>query len=97
MPPSRKPHPRFLIHDGPREGDMARVIYERFFIYVVELEKVFPSGDDANFQYLITTTTPPPKSMRQSSAGSSTRCWIPGKRISDCFRRIFNWAFLPLH
>ena len=46
---------------------MARVIYERFFVYVVELEKVFPSADDANFQYLITTTTPPPKSMRQGS------------------------------
>jgi hypothetical protein len=63
----RGEHPRFLIHDGPREGDMARVIYERFFIYVVELETVFPSRDEANFQYLITTTTPPPKSMRQGS------------------------------
>jgi len=63
----RGEHPRFLIHDGPREGDMARVIYERFFIYVVDLETVFPSRDDANFQYLITTTTPPPKSMRQGS------------------------------
>lgn len=63
----RGEHPRFLIHDGPREGDMARVIYERFFVYVAELEKVFPSPDDANFQYLITTTTPPPKSMRHGS------------------------------
>jgi hypothetical protein len=60
-------HPRFLIHDGPREGDMARVIYERFFIYAAELEKIFPSPDEASFQYLITTTTPPPKSMRQES------------------------------
>lgn len=63
----RGEHPRFLIHDGPREGDMARVIYERFFIYAAELEKVFPSCDEANFQYLITTTTPPPKNMRQGS------------------------------
>jgi hypothetical protein len=63
----RGEHPRFLIHDGPREGDMARVIYERFFIYAVELEAAFPSRDEANFQYLITTTTPPPKSMRQGS------------------------------
>jgi hypothetical protein len=60
-------HPRFLIHDGPREGDMARVIYGRFFLYAVELEAAFPSADDASFQYLITTTTPPPKDMRQGS------------------------------
>jgi len=63
----RGEHPRFLVHDGPREGDMARVIYDRFFIYVAELETVFTSRDEANFQYLITTTTPPPKSMRQGS------------------------------
>ena len=63
----RGEHPRFLIHDGPREGDMARVIYGRFFLYAVELEAAFPSADEASFQYLITTTTPPPKNMRQGS------------------------------
>ena len=63
----RGEHPRFLIHDGPREGDTARVIYGRFFLYAVELEAAFPSADEANFQYLITTTTPPPKDMRQGS------------------------------
>jgi hypothetical protein len=63
----RGEHPRFLIHDGPREGDMARIIYDRFFVYAAELETVFATRDDSNFQYLITTTTPPPKSMRQGS------------------------------
>lgn len=63
----RGDHPRFLIHDGPREGDMARVIYGRFFLYAVELEAAFSSPDEASFQYLITTTTPPPKDMRQGS------------------------------
>jgi hypothetical protein len=63
----RGDHPRFLIHDGPREGDMARVIYGRFFRYAVELEAAFKSPDDASFQYLITTTTPPPKDMLQGS------------------------------
>jgi len=63
----RGTHPRFLIHDGPREGDMARVIYERFFLYAAELEKAFPTPDDANFQYIITTTTHPPKNMREDS------------------------------
>jgi hypothetical protein len=63
----RGEHPRFLIHDGPREGDMARVIYGRFFRYAVELEAAFKSPDNASFQYLITTTTPPPKDMLQGS------------------------------
>jgi hypothetical protein len=64
----RGDHPRFLIHDGPREGDMARIIYERFFLYAAEMEAAFSSQEVASFQYLITTTTPPPKSMRQGSA-----------------------------
>jgi hypothetical protein len=50
--------PRFLIHDGPREADMASDIYERFFIFARELEKCF-SGEPS-FQYILTTTTRPP-------------------------------------
>ena len=60
-------HPRFLIHDGPREADMARVIYERFFLYSQKLEQCFEDTDQANFQYIITTTTHPPKTMREGS------------------------------
>lgn len=60
-------HPRFLIHDGPREADMARVIYERFFLYSQKLEQCFADTDQANFQYIITTTTHPPKTMREGS------------------------------
>jgi hypothetical protein len=60
-------HPRLLIHDGPREGDMARIIYERFFLYAAGIENAFTSPDHASFQYIITTTTPPPKSMREGS------------------------------
>ena len=56
-------HPRFLIHDGPREGDMARVIYDRFFLYAAGIERAFATPDAASFQYIITTTTPPPKTM----------------------------------
>lgn len=48
-------------------GDMARIIYERFFLYAAELEKAFPTPDDASFQYILTTTTHPPKSMREGS------------------------------
>jgi hypothetical protein len=60
-------HPRFLIHDGPREADMSRVIYERFFLYCRKLEECFVPGAAANFQYIITTTTAPPKGMREGS------------------------------
>jgi len=58
-------HPRFLIHDGPREADMARLIYERFFLYARKLEQSFDDSETANFQYIITTTTPPPKDMQR--------------------------------
>lgn len=58
-------HPRFLIHDGPREADMARLIYERFFLYARKLEQSFNDSNDASFQYIITTTSPPPKDMQQ--------------------------------
>jgi hypothetical protein len=61
-------HPRFLIHDGPREADMARVIYEKFFLYVVDrLEAAFPEKAKATFQYILTTTTSPPQHMQEGS------------------------------
>ena len=50
--------PRFLLHDGPREGDMAPDIYERLFLYAQQLEACF-SGEPS-FQYIVTTTTEPP-------------------------------------
>jgi len=51
--------PRFLLHDGPREADMAPDIYERVFLFVRELEKCFDG--DPSFQYILTTTTQPPE------------------------------------
>lgn len=53
--------PRFLLHDGPREGDIAPDIYERLFLYAYELEACF-SGEPS-FQYIVTTTTRPPESL----------------------------------
>ena len=60
-------HPRFLIHDGPREADMERVVYERFFLYARKLEDSFPAGTEPSFQYIVTTTTPPPHDMQFGS------------------------------
>ena len=50
--------PRFLLHDGPREADLARDIYDRVFLYARELERAYPA--EPGFQYILTTTTDPP-------------------------------------
>jgi hypothetical protein len=51
--------PRFLVHDGPREADMAPDVYERLFLLAHEIEKCF-KGEEPGFQYIVTTTTTPP-------------------------------------
>ena len=48
---------RFLVHDGPREADIAPDIYERLFLFARQLEQCF-DGDPA-YQYVVTTTTQP--------------------------------------
>jgi hypothetical protein len=68
-------HPRFLIHDGPREADMARVIYERFFLYARRMEDCQPP-EEASFQYILTTTTHPPEGMQEGSK------WLLGEKLS---------------
>lgn len=50
--------PRFLLHDGPREADMATDIYERLFLYARQLEACY--AGEPGFQYIVTTTTRPP-------------------------------------
>lgn len=54
-------HPRFLIHDSPREADLERTAYHRLFLWAVELEKSFVGQPP--FQYILTTTTPPPSAV----------------------------------
>lgn len=68
-------HPRFLIHDGPREADMAQVIYERFFYYARRIEDATPP-EEATFQYILTTTTHPPVDMQEGSK------WLLGEKLS---------------
>ena len=53
-------HPRFLIHDSPREADLARIIYSELFQIAAELE----GESEAAFQYIITTTEPPPEELQ---------------------------------
>lgn len=56
-------HPRFLLHDSPREADMAPLTYKRIFLWARKLEEEF-SGQPCNFQYIITTTEPPPEDLQ---------------------------------
>jgi uncharacterized protein YydD (DUF2326 family) len=58
--------PRILIHDGPREADMAPDVYERLFLLAHEIEKCF-KGEPA-FQYIVTTTTTPPEKFIERDA-----------------------------
>lgn len=48
-------HPRFLLHDSPREADMGEAPYGRIFDHIIEQATAKP-----NFQHIITTTTNPP-------------------------------------
>lgn len=56
-------HPRFLLHDSPREADMAPLTYKRLFLWAQKLEEAF-NGHPCNFQYIITTTEPPPADLQ---------------------------------
>jgi exonuclease VII small subunit len=61
----RGAHPRFLIHDSPREADMAEEVYHGLFAAALALERSFPSGIEPNFQYIVTTTAQPPDEVKR--------------------------------
>ena len=56
-------HPRFLMHDSPREGDMEGPLFRRLFEIVHDLEKQFTNAADVSFQYIVTTTSEPPRAL----------------------------------
>lgn len=56
-------HPRFLIHDSPRESDLAAAIYTSLFSTAQELEG--NSGELAAFQYIVTTTEAPGEAVNK--------------------------------
>jgi hypothetical protein len=61
MTSERAHHPRFLIHDSPRESDLAIGIYHALFRTAKFLEKE-GEGEPA-FQYIVTTTEAPPSDL----------------------------------
>jgi hypothetical protein len=56
-------HPRFLMHDSPREADLAASIYVSLFNAAQEMEAA--SGGEPPFQYIVTTTEPPPELLNK--------------------------------
>jgi hypothetical protein len=55
-------HPRFLMHDSPREADLAAAIYVFLFAAAQELEG---ANGQPSFQYIVTTTEPPADALNQ--------------------------------
>jgi hypothetical protein len=56
-------HPRFLLHDSPREADLDRHIYSRYLRSMWTLTNEYGGQDKAPFQYIVTTTSKPPKEL----------------------------------
>ena len=57
-------HPRFLLHDSPREADLDRHIYNRYLLSMWSLTEEHGGQDVAPFQYIVTTTSRPPDNLK---------------------------------
>lgn len=58
-------HPRFLIHDSPREADLDPATYRELFALMREMERPASPNGEHGFQYIVTTTEPPPDDMQR--------------------------------
>jgi uncharacterized coiled-coil DUF342 family protein len=52
-------HPRFLIHDSPREGEMIMTFFRRIFQAAIWMQSLAIS--EPAFQYIVTTADAPPE------------------------------------
>lgn len=59
-------HPRFLLHDSPREADLDRHIYNRYLEAMWTLTNDYGGTEEAPFQYIVTTTSRPPEKIKSS-------------------------------
>ena len=59
-------HPRFLIHDSPREADLERNIYNSYLRSIWRLSEELGGAEAAPFQYILTTTTKPPAELEKT-------------------------------
>jgi hypothetical protein len=59
-------HPRFLMHDSPREADLDRHIYNRYLRMMMNMTAELGGREAAPFQYIVTTTSRPPPEMHDA-------------------------------
>ena len=59
-------HPRFLVHDSPREADLDRHIYNRYLRAMWALTEEHGGKESAPFQYIVTTTSRPPDDIHEA-------------------------------
>lgn len=57
-------HPGILIHDSPREADLALSVYHSFINFAGSIQNCFADEMQCPFQYIVTTTTEPPEQYR---------------------------------
>lgn len=54
-------HPGFLLHDSPREADLASSLYRKVFNLIIDIVTFFGGYEVCPFQYIMTTTTAAPR------------------------------------
>jgi predicted RNase H-like nuclease len=59
-------HPRFLLHDSPREADLDRHIYNHFLEVAFNISEQLGGANAAPFQYIVTTTSRPPDRLQEA-------------------------------
>lgn len=80
-------HPRFLVHDSPREGEMEMPLFKRIFDVACYFERCFGEALPS-FQYIVTTTKAPPSYCTENEP--HTRLVLHGR---DDGGRLFKFKF----
>ena len=59
-------HPGFLVHDSPREADLAERLYRNLILAALDLEAELGGHGRCPFQYILTTTSSPPEEAQDA-------------------------------
>ncbi len=79
-------HPRFLLHDSPREGEMEMPLFSKVFEVACHVESYF--NGSPGFQYIIATANAPSDYSVQSA---KHECLVLNGRTDD--GRLFKLKF----
>jgi len=81
-------HPGFLMHDSPREADLDRHIYNRFFNAIYSVVSGMGGPDKCSFQYIVTTTSAPPKEIIETDViRANLSSYPPSEMLFGCSLR----------